>query len=299
MAIPETLAKSIAANTSSTSGNTAPSLKWVDPTYKNLSELQAVGDPTANKISAIVTGIASSNSRSGSSMFGSVDSVRAAKRAVFDTKAMGLPDGFEVSFADTNPYTGEYSDPNKLRLSKQIVGGGYVNYDAFKQSDGSLKLSKPWVDAPTGTMRDFWSKVITGASIIFPGLGQGIGAALGASGTTASAVGGAVLGGASAKVAGADTGGVLKSAVAGGVGGSVGGVTNTLVDAGLNPTVANVAARTGTGAVGAIIKGGNPLVGALLANLRVNTGNQQINPILNLLLKNYATRQLVPPKRGP
>lgn len=295
MAIPEVLASSIKKTiqpTSTPQQTSSGGVRWVDPTWTSIGES---ANPGGN---AILTYLAASNRRNEANMLGSVEQAAAAKRAVFDTKAMGLPEGFEANFADVNPYTGEYADPNKLRLTKKIAGGGYINYDAFKQDNGTLKLSKPWVSAPTGTMRDFWSKVITGASIIFPGLGSGIGSALGASGATAAMAGNAVLGAASAKVAGADTGGVLRSAAGGAVTGAVGNVSSGLVNAGLSPAVANVAARTGTGAVSSLIKGGNPLVGALLSNLKVDSGNQAVNPILNYLIRSQIQQQLLTKKPG-
>ena len=227
-----------------------------------------------------------------------------ARWSAADLKKMGLP-------ADIKPENVRLiknnedgiSDPNKtyVDIYREGPSNSWLRVRTEPQANGELKF----VSRDFGADRSNKSVGIQALSIfasMFPGLGTAVGSALGASGTTAAVVGNAaVQGGLAAVGSNGNLNATLRGAAGGAVGGAVGGATNTLTNAGINPTLANIIARTGTGAAGAAIKGGNPLLGAILGNVAFDTGSAQLNPILNWLLKSKISEQFQQPQKrtGP
>jgi len=102
-------------------------------------------------------------------------------------------------------------------------------------------------------------------NFIVPGAGAAIGAALGATGTAASALGGASIGGASSALSG---GNILQGAALGGLGGglgsAVGGGVDSALGLGMGEMGKNVLGNALVGSATSALSGGNPLKGGLI-----------------------------------
>lgn len=128
-------------------------------------------------------------------------------------------------------------NPREAAMLKRAGGGGTTNPVTGLPEYFSLK-------------KFFAAALPIALSIIAPGIGTAIGAALGASGTAASVIGSAIIGGASAKLGG---GNVLQGALLGGLGGGLGGAVGSTVSdtLGLGLGTAGQAAL-GSGLVGGV-----------------------------------------------
>lgn len=102
-------------------------------------------------------------------------------------------------------------------------------------------------------------------SVVAPGIGTAIGSALGATGTAATMLGQAAIGGITSALTGGDP---IKGALMGGIGGGLGttlgaGVSDAL-GLGLGATGQSILGGGLTGALSSALAGGNPLKGALM-----------------------------------
>ena len=101
-------------------------------------------------------------------------------------------------------------------------------------------------------------------TLLAPGIGTAIGTALGASGTAASLLGGAVLGGGSAALTGGNIAqGALLGGLGGGLGGSVGSAANNALGLGLSSTGQALLGSGLVGAASGALTGQGALKGAL------------------------------------
>lgn len=136
--------------------------------------------------------------------------------------------------------------------------------------------------------KSFWKSILGAVlpialSFIAPGIGTAIGTALGASGTMASALGSAVIGGASSALTG---GNPLLGAALGGIGGGfgqmAGGALNSALGLNLSPAVQGLVGGGLLGAgAGALTGGGKgALMGALMGGLGsgINAMGQTYGP---------------------
>ena len=264
---------------------TNPVLKWVEPKPINTTDWNAAysKDGAAQE----------SPWQTRASGFGS----RLAQvRAQFDPKAMGLPDGYNVTAVDSLLYNKD--NAGKVRIQKQLGKNTYLNFDGTKGENDSLVLSKPWVSRDKSDMAQF-AQLLSVAAMVVPGVGTALGKGLGFAGKVAPIVGNAALqGGISAIGSEGNLGATLKGAAVGAVGGATPLVVDTLAGAGLSPTAAGIIGKGAVGAGTAAIKGGNPIVGAVLGNVPgLNTGMGGLDRILNALLKDNLQRQLTPQKK--
>jgi hypothetical protein len=105
-------------------------------------------------------------------------------------------------------------------------------------------------------------------AFLAPGIGSVIGSAFGATGTAASMLGQAVIGGASAGLSGGNAlQGAILGGMTGGLGGSLGASANEALKLGLGATGQSVLGGGLTGAAAAGLTGGNPLKGAAIGAL--------------------------------
>lgn len=208
-----------------------------------------------------------------------------------DLKAMGLPSRIKpenVRFRANDPTTGILDIYDDIGDMKWVRVGSKIG------EDGSLSA----IDKEVGK-DDKWSeqvkKTVGGAlslaAMFIPGFGQAIGSGLlGLTGTAAKIAGGAILGGTSSAISG---GNVVRGAVAGGLGGAGGEISSALQGAGLGETAAKLATKGLVGVGKAVIQKGDPVRALLMSQIPgMNTGNTQLDGVLNLLIKTGISKNL-------
>lgn len=220
---------------------------------------------------------------------------------VFDSKAMGLsgdPSNYiirRVVGADGDNYKKSDKQIEILKYDGPAKGGqDFVRVRTEIQDDGSLKpISRENVRNKTGHAsigKDIAPLVAIMASMV-PGVGLAVGSMLGATGTAASILGGAIIGGTTAGMAG---GNILKGAATGGIGGAASGIASGLSET-LGATGAKFAAGAITGGAKAAINGGDIASSALMGAIpQFNTGSGIADMILNNAVKPALKKQIQP-----
>lgn len=102
-------------------------------------------------------------------------------------------------------------------------------------------------------------------SVVAPGIGTAIGTALGATGTAATMLGQAAIGGLTSAIGGGDPiKGALLGGLSGGLGNTLGAGVSDALGLGLGETAQGLLGGGLSGALGSALTGGNPLKGALM-----------------------------------
>lgn len=155
-------------------------------------------------------------------------------------------------------------NPEEARLLKAAGGSGTINPETglpeFLKLPSLKKLVK--VVAPIAL------------SVVAPGLGTAIGAAIGLSGAAASIAGSALIGGTVSKLSGGSfTQGALGGAIGGGLGGAVGSAANEALGLGLGGAGQTALGGALTGAAQGALSGTGALQGALGGGLSAYGGS--------------------------
>ncbi len=156
--------------------------------------------------------------------------------------------------------------PEELKILEGMWGKADVNPNTGMPEYGFF--SKIWKKVKKAVKKVFSSKIFQiiapiALSIFAPGLGTWVGGLLGASGTTASVIGNALVrGGMSAAGGGKFVTGAISGAIAGGLGDVAGGLVKDVAPGLTDSTAAIVGASLASGA-GAELGGGDFMSGAL------------------------------------
>ena len=156
--------------------------------------------------------------------------------------------------------------PEEFEVIESMWGKADINPNTGLPEYGFL--SKLWKKVKKAVKKVFSSKIFQvvapiALSIFAPGLGSAIGGALGASGTTASVVGNALLRGTMSAAGGGDfVQGALSGAISGGLGDVAGGAVKNLAP-GLSDATAAVVGTGLAGGTASALTGGDFTEGAL------------------------------------